>query len=65
MCSWYDPTLSTPKAIGKLSLPKPTGLPWAGVEELGGRTFQKLALKVNVADPPCNQLWVPGGLVLC
>lgn len=63
MGSWYDPTLGTPKAIGKLLLPKLTGLAWAP-GKLGGRTFQKLAFKVNVADPPHIPLWVTRGLVL-
>lgn len=56
--------LGYPKSNSKLPLPKLTGLAWAP-GELGGRTFQKLALKVNVADPPTHTLlWVARGLVL-
>lgn len=55
------PNLGHPRSNRqKLSLRKPT---WAGVEGLGGRTFQKLALKVSVADPTCTQLRVAERLV--
>lgn len=60
--------LGYPKSNSKLSLPKLTGLAWAP-GELGGWTFQKLALKANVADAPPSThthtlLWVARGLVL-
>lgn len=63
MGSWFDPTLGTPKAIGKLSLPKLAGLAWTrgGVGGCKAELFQKLALKVNVADPTLHS-GCPGDL---
>lgn len=65
MGSWYDPALGTFKAIGKLPLPKLTGLLWAP-GELGGRTFPETSSQSQCSRPsPHPALPWPGDLLGC